>query len=240
MKIALFVYDFAHRKSAEFLTRLWLDEHDVIAVIGNPFKSLERPPEVLRVKPRRAPSFHPRTFCDRVGIPYYAIDHRDPGLPDRVREMGVELGLIAGARILPHELIEAPSTGIVNFHPGLLPEVRGLDALKWSVYKGVPPGVTVHFIDARVDAGRIIDRVEIPVREDDGWVDISLRIEDTQVELLTPTIEKLNRTSDLSAFPPSGDWPVNRAMSAELQEATSAAFEDWRAKFAKRSVEGSP
>ena len=56
--------------------------------------------------------------------------------------------------------IKGLSKGIINFHPGLIPEARGLDTPQWCIYDGIPLGVTSHFIDSKVDAGRIIERVE--------------------------------------------------------------------------------
>ena len=41
-------------------------------------------------------------------------------------------------------------TGIINIHPGLLPENRGLDNIKWALYHNMPQGLTVNFIRKRL------------------------------------------------------------------------------------------
>ena len=70
-----------------------------------------------------------------------------------IKKNKLDLGVILGARILKKEIINAFKIGIINMHPGILPENRGLDNIKWSVVKNLPIGVTSHFIDPRIDMG---------------------------------------------------------------------------------------
>ena len=46
--------------------------------------------------------------------------------------------------------------GILNFHPGLLPDIRGLDSVLWSIEKNYPIGVTAHLINNKIDAGKLV------------------------------------------------------------------------------------
>src|SRR5262249_15128007 len=56
---------------------------------------------------------------------------------------------------------------IINCHPGLVPESRGLDAFKWAIYHGRSLGNTLHIIDAQIDAGRAPHQEGTPVLGDD-------------------------------------------------------------------------
>ena len=47
-------------------------------------------------------------------------------------------------------------TGVLNGHFAILPNIRGMDTIEWSVLKGQEVGITVHFVDPGVDTGRII------------------------------------------------------------------------------------
>jgi phosphoribosylglycinamide formyltransferase-1 len=189
MKLAVFAYNFPHRKTQDFLLRLFLDGYSVELVIACNPAELDSPKSILRVKPRHVDVLHPKVICERLDIPYHVLAHNSREAADLLRKSNVEVGIIAGARILSTQIIQSVSKGIVNFHPGWIPEVRGLDALKWAIHDNLKIGITAHFIDERVDAGRIILRREIPTFVDDTFIDLSLRLEETQNTLLSEVME---------------------------------------------------
>ncbi|MDR0406538.1 MAG: hypothetical protein LBH38_00415, partial [Holosporales bacterium] len=69
--------------------------------------------------------------------------------------------LITGAGILPEDVVADKK--IINVHPGIIPSARGLDAFKWSIYEKIELGVTLHFIDKKVDEGEVISIIKTPV-----------------------------------------------------------------------------
>jgi methionyl-tRNA formyltransferase len=56
---------------------------------------------------------------------------------------------------------------ILNTHPSLLPYCRGKDPNFWAIVEGAPYGVTLHHVNAAIDAGDIAFQKEIPV----SWSD---------------------------------------------------------------------
>lgn len=76
----------------------------------------------------------------------------------RLNRAGVELVCLAGyMRILGDELLGAYGGRIVNVHPSLLPAFRGAHAIEQALEYGVKVfGVTIHYVDATLDGGRII------------------------------------------------------------------------------------
>ncbi|GIS44389.1 MAG: hypothetical protein Ct9H90mP16_14590 [Candidatus Poseidoniales archaeon] len=56
-----------------------------------------------------------------------------------------------------------PKGGVVNSHPGLLPDVE-VASPAWSVYHDIPIGSTTHFCDNGNDTGELLLRREIPVK----------------------------------------------------------------------------
>lgn len=233
MKTALFSYDFPHRKSQDFLLHLWLEDIPVECVIGAPAVKVSRPASILRVKPRHQGLIHPAHVCARLGTPYHVMDHNSEQTARLLRDLCIDLVIIAGARILKKPVLEIPTIGIINFHPGPIPEVRGLDALKWSVYYDVPAAVTVHFIDERVDAGRIILRKRIPIFADDSWVDVSLRLDETQVELLPVVMNRLIEDPRQDSYELVRDGTHNRSMPPEYERIVQEKFEAWKRKYAR-------
>jgi len=200
MKIAVFAYNFPHRKTNDFLFNLLFHKYDVKLVIAADPVKIDLPPSYLRSKLRYLNNYHPRDICLRFDIPYVVSPHNSKKTIALLNDNQIELGIIAGARLLDQEVINAVSLGIINFHPGLLPKIRGLGALKKSIISGDPPGITAHLIDRRMDAGRIIIKKTIPVYSDDTLMDLSHRQHDTQLALLSETIDKLIN-NDIAEFP---------------------------------------
>ena len=76
----------------------------------------------------------------------------------RLDAAGVELVCLAGyMRIVGETLLGAYSGRIINIHPSLLPAFRGAHAIEQALAYGVKVfGVTIHYVDATLDGGRII------------------------------------------------------------------------------------
>lgn len=108
----------------------------------------------------------------RAGV---SVEHVDPrGFESReaydaelaARVSAHEVGLVVGAgymRVLsPVFLREFPA--ILNVHPSLLPEFRGLNAVGRALEAGVKEtGVTIHFMVEEVDAGPVVAQEAVPV-----------------------------------------------------------------------------
>ena len=75
-----------------------------------------------------------------------------------LRERNVELVCLAGyMRIVGEVLLEAYKDRILNIHPSLLPAFKGAHAVEQAVAYGVKVyGITVHWVNADLDGGRII------------------------------------------------------------------------------------
>ncbi len=128
----------------------------------------------------------------RAGVP---VEHVDPAgfvsredydreLADRVEAHGVSLVVGAGyMRVLsPAFLGRFPA--ILNVHPSLLPEFRGLNAARRALQSGVKrTGVTVHLMVEEVDAGPVVAQEEVPILPGDT--------EETLLERLHPVEHRL-------------------------------------------------
>ena len=66
-----------------------------------------------------------------------------------------------GLPIIKKEILSLPSMGFLNVHPGILPNYRGLDPVKWSIRNLDPLGATVHLIDEGIDTGPILLKKEM-------------------------------------------------------------------------------
>jgi phosphoribosylglycinamide formyltransferase-1 len=86
--------------------------------------------------------------------------------------------LLAGyMRILSAGFLAGFPGKVLNIHPALLPEFRGLDAQRRQWEAGVAEvGATVHFVDEGVDTGPALLQERIAVRGDEGPDELARRI----------------------------------------------------------------
>jgi methionyl-tRNA formyltransferase len=77
---------------------------------------------------------------------------------DFVREQDPDVFVTMVHQILKDPLIEIPRFGVVNLHPGVLPDFRGIQPYFWELSEGSPrAGATLHLIqDATVDTGDVL------------------------------------------------------------------------------------
>jgi hypothetical protein len=89
----------------------------------------------------------------------------DQNAPDSIahlREWSPDLIIFAGGNILRQQLLDVSRLGVLNVHLGMLPEVRGMSTPEWSLLNHVPVGVTIHYVDAGIDTGPVLQRCEFP------------------------------------------------------------------------------
>jgi methionyl-tRNA formyltransferase len=120
---------------------------------------------------------------------YRASVVREPAFADIVREARVDVLLnVHSMRLIHPAIVQAPSVGSFNLHPGALPEYSGLNAPSWAIYNGEPRhAVTVHWMAADIDTGPIAYRADIPTEESDTGLSLSAKC----VRLGVPLLLKL-------------------------------------------------
>jgi len=97
----------------------------------------------------------------RAGRPYLALTKDRPeALGSLLTETGADLLCIASlSQLLPETVLTIPKHGAVNLHPSLLPKYPGPFPVLWQYLAFEHTwGVTVHTVDAREDAGAILEQ----------------------------------------------------------------------------------
>jgi phosphoribosylglycinamide formyltransferase-1 len=92
--------------------------------------------------------------------------------------LGIDLIILAGfMRRVGEPLLEAYPRRILNIHPSLLPAFPGLHVQQQALDYGVKfSGCTVHFVDAGLDTGPIIQQAVVPVLPGDTAETLAARI----------------------------------------------------------------
>jgi phosphoribosylglycinamide formyltransferase 1 len=112
-----------------------------------------------------------------------------------LQDAEVELVVLAGfMRVLKEQMLAAFPRRIVNIHPSLLPKFPGLEAWKQALATNEKwTGVTVHYVDEKIDHGDIIAQRRIPVMSDDTPELLHARIQEVEHVLYPEALERVFR-----------------------------------------------
>lgn len=118
-------------------------------------------------------------------------DSFSAALADTVEDAGAKGVVLAGfMRILAPSFVERFAGRILNIHPSLLPAFPGAQAVESALEYGVKTtGVTVHFVDEKVDHGPIVSQVAVPVHDDDTVQTLHERIQREEHRLYPGVVE---------------------------------------------------
>ena len=104
--------------------------------------------------------------AERFGVPAFVASPKSFGSKaeferEVIRRMdaaGIDLVCLAGyMRIVGETLLNAYEDKIINIHPALLPAFKGAHAVEDAVAYGVKVyGITIHWVNADLDGGKII------------------------------------------------------------------------------------
>ncbi|MBI2542884.1 MAG: hypothetical protein HYW24_01740 [Candidatus Aenigmarchaeota archaeon] len=109
-------------------------------------------------------------YIDNIPI-CYVKNINDTEAKNFIRKLKADVLVVYGVSILKDEIISILPKGVLNMHPGITPEYRGLDPLFWSIINKDfdKIGATIHFIDKGVDTGPVIVQNTIDVRRNDSY-----------------------------------------------------------------------
>ncbi len=110
--------------------------------------------------------------------------------------------IVYGAyRILRKNIIDIPNIGILSAHPGLLPKYRGVDVIPWAIYHGDPLGVSIHFIDEKIDTGDVVAQRLIKVTKGDTFDTLMDQADKLAGELMCEVLVKYISAETIEVIP---------------------------------------
>lgn len=114
---------------------------------------------------------------------------------DAAADAGAEALVLAGfMRILGAEALTRFPHRILNIHPSLLPSFPGSTPVADTLEHGVHvTGVTVHFVDERVDHGPIVSQEAVIVEPDDTEFTLHQRLHEVEHRLYPAAVSALAR-----------------------------------------------
>lgn len=98
----------------------------------------------------------------------------------------------AYGQIIPEEILNHPKYGCINVHGSLLPKFRGGAPIHHAIINGEEKtGITIMYMDKRMDSGDIISQEEIVIKENDNLDLIYEKMSQLGANLLIKTLPEI-------------------------------------------------
>ena len=114
--------------------------------------------------------FNPRNYTNKQSVDRDIVIH--------LKQEKIDFVVLAGyMRLLTPFFVKQYPLKIMNIHPSLLPAFKGGTGIKDAFTYGVKvTGVTVHFVNEKIDNGAIILQQAVPIKEEDTLESLEERI----------------------------------------------------------------
>jgi len=141
----------------------------------------------------------------KLGVAAEAIDFRAYGdklsfeaaLDARLAAAEAEIVCLAGfMRVLSASFVERWKGRLLNIHPSLLPNLRGLDTHRRALALGLAEhGCTVHLVTAELDAGPILAQARVPVLPEDDAASLAARVLKEEHQIYPQALDAFARSA---------------------------------------------
>lgn len=208
-------------------------DHQVVGLVTQPDRPVGRkqvltPPRVKEMAlAARVPVIQPEKVSQEQAL-------------RQIREWQPEVIVVmAYGQILPQSLIEIPSRAIINLHASLLPKYRGASCLQAAIRNGDrETGWSVIHVVRKLDAGNVILRKPLPIREGETAGELHDRLAATGPAALREALDLLSegevpgetQDEDAQTYAPKlgrSDGKMDWARPAEELERLVRAYHPW-------------
>ena len=151
-----------------------------------------------------------KSQIEKHNIPFVQVPiHNDEHCMEHIESADPDLIVFGGTRIIRGKILEYGENkgGVLNSHPGLLPECRGSASPAWSVHEGIKIGSSCHFCSTDIDAGDLVGKREIEVKRGDDYHDLCYKTSVVASNLMVEAVRDFsdNRLDDVRI--PQGESP---------------------------------
>ncbi|MDA7606537.1 phosphoribosylglycinamide formyltransferase [Pelagibacteraceae bacterium] len=138
-------------------------------------------------------------FARIYKIPYFILDLNNQlnlalGLKT-LKKNDITLICLAGyMKILKKKFINKYDNKIINIHPSLLPKYKGLDTFKRILKsKENITGCTVHYVNDKIDSGRIILKKKVYIKKNDTEMSLKTKVQQAEYKTYSEAIIRIFR-----------------------------------------------
>ena len=141
-------------------------------------------------------SFSPiKNFAIKNNIPVHQPKNlKSEEFINLMKKIKPDLFVVVAFRMLPEIIINIPKYGSINLHASLLPNYRGAAPINWVIINGErETGVTIFFINKKIDEGDIISKKKIKIIKDETAGSLHDKLMKEGAELLRDSIKNIFR-----------------------------------------------
>jgi len=111
-----------------------------------------------------------------------------------LERLSPDILILGQTGIIRSQILSIPRIGTLNTHPGILPYYRGIDCAKWAIHNEDfdKIGSTVHWVDAGVDTGPILQTMFYTLKSNDTLIQLDNTLHDLSVTNLIDILLSLN------------------------------------------------
>lgn len=118
---------------------------------------------------------------------------KEPEFIETLRNLKPDVIVVAAfGQIITKEILEMPRYGCINVHASLLPAYRGAAPIQWAVINGdKESGVTIMQMDEGIDTGDMMDKVVVPIAEDETGGSLFDKLSEAGAKLCVKVLKDL-------------------------------------------------
>ncbi|MDR0610075.1 MAG: hypothetical protein LBG58_08200 [Planctomycetaceae bacterium] len=136
-----------------------------------------------------------KTVALKYGVPYRKIEQLNTqNFYDELKSFDLDLIVSFSAPcIFAPELLKIPKKGCINLHCSLLPNYAGVLPSFGTLYYGErETGATVHFMDDKIDNGKILAQVKIDISDCQSMFQVIRKTKKIGGQLMVDVIEQIH------------------------------------------------
>ena len=159
--------------------------YNVVAVVTTPDKPAGRGQKLHESDVKIA--------ARELGLPILQPEKlKAPEFVETMQALRPDLGVVIAFRMLPEVIWRMPKLGTFNLHAALLPQYRGAAPINWAIINGErETGLTTFLLNHEIDKGAIIDRLRMPIGEEDTVGTMYDKLMAAGVRLVLDTVDKI-------------------------------------------------
>jgi phosphoribosylglycinamide formyltransferase-1 len=221
--IGLITYHFPHLKTEQLL-QYFVNMTDIkFKIFALPYVERKERATLFLHRPNQKDAIVPEVIAEKHKIPYIKCRY-DTDIDD-----SCELYLILGAGIISSNAIAGKK--IVNCHPGIIPACRGLDSFKWAIYYMQPLGITLHYIDEKVDSGEIISVVSTNIYKTDSVLTLARRHYENEINCMANILKHIKNPNN--PYKGIASFENRMRMPLDKEEELARIFDQYVDKYGK-------
>lgn len=166
---------------------------------------------------------------DASKTPFFFVNsHNSVDCLSLINDLGCSFLLNGGTpRKLDPSILDSTKHGVLNVHPGKLPQYRGKNCPEWAVFDEQDVVLTAHIMESEYDEGDVIGLADLDWRSLDSYVEFRRQVHLKSFELAARvSSELLSNTSKLiyNSRDSAHTYKVHDAMDLTTLELVKSRF----------------